>query len=110
MLTTFHPTKATGITVINRSRIKNRGNRRNFRANMTIKCMVFLIHFQPVSDLFPRYQCLKNTLLYQLVLPSLLALLAFTQPAGSLEWIAWQKTPQIALTFDDGPHPAPTEK
>ncbi|MCG3206007.1 MAG: Peptidoglycan-N-acetylmuramic acid deacetylase PdaC [Elusimicrobia bacterium] len=30
------------------------------------------------------------------------------QLAIPLEWIAWKSSPKIALTFDDGPRPAPT--
>lgn len=41
-------------------------------------------------------------------LSAVLILLISPRYAIPLEWFSWPPSPQIALTFDDGPHPLPT--
>jgi peptidoglycan/xylan/chitin deacetylase (PgdA/CDA1 family) len=112
MPTTILPTKATGITVINKRRIKKRGNSRKFNLNMLIQVYPLqgpfqepketnlLIHFAPVTTR-------KNpTICFGLIL-FLMAAFPLSH-AVPLEWVRWSSSLKVALTFDDGPRPTPT--
>lgn len=63
-----------------------------------------------MNNLFRRYSPHKNTALIRVVFSIFLTLLLFQSPAVPLEWVAWKFQPQVALTFDDGPHPLPTRQ